>query len=197
MAGTARTRFASVRFGNILGSNGSVAGIFAKQIEQGGPVTLTDRRMTRFVMGLEQAVRLVLRATELCVGGELFVLKMPALRIADLAEVMIRRLAPQHGHRPEAIQMVEIGCKPGEKLYEELLMDAEVGHAYEDDELIAYVGEEPEAEALVHRPYLSAMHPANDLYGSERVGLMSTTEIETFLEEIGVLSASTTTRAAA
>src|SRR5439155_3882954 len=142
-------------------------------IARGGPVTLTDRRMTRFVMGLDHAVRLVLRAAELAVWGELFVLKMPALRIADLADVMIRRLAPLYGHRPEAIGITEIGPRMGEKLFEELLAEAEVPRSYEDDELIVYLGEEAEAEALVRRPYMRAMRRVTDLYHSERIPQMT------------------------
>lgn len=187
MRGTTATRFASVRFGNIVGSNGSVTTIFRQQLQQGGPITLTDRRMTRFVMGLDHAVRLVLRAAELSVGGELFVLKMPALRIEDLAEVLIRRQAAVFGHQPEQIKVVEIGCRPGEKLYEELLMDSEVAHSYEDQELIVYVGEESEAEAFDHRPYLQNMRPVTNVYHSERVPHLSTLEIEDFLESAGQL----------
>src|SRR5262249_31468668 len=123
MRGAARTRFASVRFGNVIGSNGSVTTIFQRQNKEGGPVAPTDRRMARLVMGMDQAVRLVLRAAELAVGGELFVLKMPALRIADLAETMIRCLSPAFGYTPEAVEVIEIGCRAGEKLYEELLME--------------------------------------------------------------------------
>lgn len=187
MKGTTRTSFASVRFGNVLGSNGSVATIFHDQIRQGGPVTLTDRRMTRFVMGLDQAVRLVLRASEVSAGGELFVLKMPALRIADLAEVMIRRLAPTFGFLPERIEVVEVGSRPGEKLYEELLMEAEVPRAYEDDELIVYLGAASDQELLQERVYLQQMQPVVDQYHSDFAPHMNQPGIEGFLEKVGVL----------
>src|SRR5262249_27261730 len=153
----------------------SVTTIFQRQIKEGGPVTLTDRRMTRFVMGMDQAVRLVLRAAELAVGGELFVLKMPALRIADLAETMIRCLSPAFGYTPEAVEVIEIGCRAGEKLYEELLMEAEVLNAYEDDELIVYVGEESKSEALLRHPYLQEMRAVTTVYHSDRVPHMTTT----------------------
>lgn len=190
MRGSAQTCFSSVRFGNVLGSNGSVIDIFRGQIARGGPVTLTDRRMTRFVMGLEKAVRLVLHAAELAVGGEVFVLKMPALRIIDLAEVMIQRLAPYDGHSPASIEVIEVGSKPGEKVYEELLTEAEIPRSYEDKELIVYISEGAEAQATASQPYLKQMRPVTDLYHSGRLPLMTASEIESFLEGIGLLTPS-------
>ena len=125
------TAFASTRFGNVLGSNGSVIPIFQKQIEKGGPVTLTDYNMTRFVMTVEEAARLVLDSASIAQGGEVFITKMPVIRICDLAQVMISELAPQYGYRPEDIKIVEIGVKPGEKLYEELMSNEETRRAVE------------------------------------------------------------------
>ena len=123
--------FVSTRFGNVLGSNGSVIPIFRKQIAQGGPVTLTDRFMTRFVMSIRESVRLVLDSAEMAKGGEVFVTKMPTVRIEDLAVAMIEELAPRYGHAPREIEIVEIGVKPGEKLYEELMNEEETRRAVE------------------------------------------------------------------
>lgn len=123
--------FSSIRFGNVLGSRGSVVPVFKEQIAKGGPVTITDRRMTRFIMSLDQAVTLVLQSTELARGGEVFITKMQAARIEDLALVMIELLAPCYGYRPQDIQVVEIGAKPGEKLYEELMSEEETRRALE------------------------------------------------------------------
>ena len=128
------TIFASTRFGNVLGSNGSVIPIFHKQISQGGPVTLTHADMTRFVMTVEAAVSLVIKTANLAMGGEVFITKMPVLRIEDLAAVMIRELAPRYGYDPSTIEIVEIGIKPGEKLYEELMSDEEMRRAVELDQ---------------------------------------------------------------
>ena len=125
------TIFASTRFGNVLGSSGSVIPIFKKQIEQGGPVTLTDPSMTRFVMSIEQAVRLVLASASLAKGGEVFITKMPIARIEDLARVMIRHLAPLYGIDKDEIELATIGMKPGEKLYEELMSSEEIRRAVE------------------------------------------------------------------
>ena len=123
--------FSSTRFGNVLGSNGSVVPVFNKQIAKGGPVTLTDPEMTRFVMSIDQAVRMVLNSAALAQGGDVFITKMPVIRIKDLAEVMIRELAPIYGHSPESIEIVEIGTKPGEKLYEELMSHEEMRRTVE------------------------------------------------------------------
>ena len=125
--------FTSTRFGNVLGSSGSVVPIFQNQIAQGGPVTLTDREMTRFIMSIEDSVELVLDSAELACGGEVFITKMPVVRIDDMAAAMIQELAPQYGYSPEAVETTVIGTKPGEKLYEELMSDEETRRALELD----------------------------------------------------------------
>lgn len=123
--------FASTRFGNVLGSNGSVIPIFHNQIAKGGPVTLTHRDMTRFVMSIEESVKLVINSAMLAKGGEVFITKMPVVRIEDLAEAMIEELAPLYGHAPKNCKITETGIKPGEKLYEELMSPEETRRAIE------------------------------------------------------------------
>jgi FlaA1/EpsC-like NDP-sugar epimerase len=127
------TIFASTRFGNVLGSRGSVIPIFRQQIAAGGPVTLTDSAMTRFIMTLSEAVELVTESTFMAVGGEVFVTKMPVLRIEDLARVMIEELAPRHDLDPARVEVEVIGTKPGEKMYEELMNDEEIRRSLELD----------------------------------------------------------------
>ena len=123
--------FSSTRFGNVLGSRGSVIPLFKRQITRGGPVTLTDRRMTRFIMTLSEAVRLVMDSVFMAQGGEVFVTKMPVVRIEDLALAMISEMAPKHGFNPDEIDIQVIGSKPGEKLYEELMNDEETRRTVE------------------------------------------------------------------
>lgn len=115
-----KTKFITTRFGNVLGSNGSVVPLFRKQIEKGGPITVTDRRITRFFMTIPEACSLVLEAGSIGDGGDIFVFDMgEKVKIWDLAEKM-RKLA----HRPE-IEIIETGLRPGEKLYEEVLANEE------------------------------------------------------------------------
>ena len=130
------TEFVAVRFGNVLGSNGSVIPLFLKQIEAGGPVTLTHREITRFFMTVSEAVSLVLKAGLMAKGGEIFVLDMgQPVKIYDLAVNLIK----MKGYVPDRDIKIEIvGLRPGEKLYEELLM-AEEGLQNTSNDLI-YIG---------------------------------------------------------
>ncbi|MBQ7356625.1 MAG: polysaccharide biosynthesis protein [Clostridia bacterium] len=118
-----KTKFSAVRFGNVLGSNGSVIPLFKRQIDMGGPVTITDKRIIRYFMTIPEASGLVMQAGSIAKGGDLFVLDMgKPVRIIELAENMIRL----SGHTPRVdIKIVETGLRPGEKLYEELLIKSE------------------------------------------------------------------------
>jgi len=131
------TLFSSTRFGNVLGSRGSVIPIFAEQIRRGGPVTVTDERMTRFIMSVEESARLVLDSVRLMCGGEVFVTKMPVIRIVDLAAVMIAELAPRFDRDPASVHLEMIGSKSGEKLGEELMTVEETRRAVELDRYFA------------------------------------------------------------
>lgn len=125
------TILSSTRFGNVLGSRGSVLPIFREQIKRGGPVTLTDPEMTRFIMSIKEAVQLVIDSAVRACGGEVFVTKMPAILIPDLANVMIQELAPVYGYKPDDIDIDNIGTKPGEKMYEELMNIEETRRSWE------------------------------------------------------------------
>jgi FlaA1/EpsC-like NDP-sugar epimerase len=131
------TRYASVRFGNVLGSSGSVVPIFRRQIAQGGPVTVTDEKMTRYFMTIPEAVQLIIRSGELSTGGEVFVLEMgDPVKIIDLARNMIR-LA---GLEPEVDIGVEVvGRRPGEKIHEELFNPGERPEATPAEKIVCAV----------------------------------------------------------
>lgn len=179
--------FFSTRFGNVLGSHGSVFPLFQQQIAQGGPVTLTDPDMTRFVMSTRDAVNLVLESLDLAQGGEVFVSKMRTLRIADLAAVMVDCLAPYYGLRPEDISINIIGVKPGEKFYEELLTEEESHRSLQLKNFYVILPAFRGLYGVDYRYENAQPHEKGQVYRSHEQTLLSREEIAAYLRESGLL----------
>jgi FlaA1/EpsC-like NDP-sugar epimerase len=153
-----KTIFSSVRFGNVLHTRGSIIPRIEKQISQGGPITLTDKKMKRFFMTKSESVELIFKAAELAKGGETFVLKMPVLLLNDLFEVMKDILAPKYGFKPSLVKTKIIGIRPGEKIVEYLLTDFEMEHVLETEEFFIM----PSLfESINSRKYKDAKKPKN------------------------------------
>ena len=175
-----QTRFYSVRFGNILGSRGSLLPLLKQQVSKGGPITITDIKMTRFVMGMSQAINLILKSAKITQGGENIILKMPALRITDLGEVIIEELAPKYGYAPGDIETKIIGIYPGEKLYEELITDEESTRSFETEDMLIIL---PQLEDLRTKIslYPDAKTLATQSYNSKDTLLLTKDEIRDLL----------------
>jgi len=167
--------FSSTRFGNVLGSNGSVIPIFRNQIMEGGPITLTDPEMSRFVMTVDEACKLVLESVSLARGGEVFVTKMPIMRIEDLAYAMIDVLSK------EKIDVNVIGAKAGEKLYEELINDEEVRRTIEIDNYFAVIPAFRGLYSNANYDYTDNQKPITRIYRSDLETSMTRKEILDYL----------------
>lgn len=178
-------RLSSVRFGNVINSSQSVVPLFIDQIRSGGPVTLTDERMTRFFLTYDDVSDLVMQATTKTQGGEVFIYKMPAVRIEDLAEAMIDVLAPRFGHDPADIDIELIGRRPGETFHEEIMTLRESKRAYENDSLFAI---RPETTEYLSFEETGEFQPAEDIIrSSEHAEKLPKEEITTLLEQAGAL----------
>jgi UDP-N-acetylglucosamine 4,6-dehydratase len=149
--GHSQTRFASVRFGNVIGSRGSLVPLIRGQVARGGPVTLTDPEMSRYMMPVNDAVRLCFSAMQRMDGGEVFILKMPRVRVGDLVEVLIETYAPQFGFKPGEIRVETIGARAGEKRHEILLTEDESNAAEEVEGMfVVHASREPRSGGPVH-----------------------------------------------
>ncbi|EGW41432.1 polysaccharide biosynthesis protein [Desulfosporosinus sp. OT] len=174
--------FSTTRFGNVLGSNGSVIPIFERQIKKGGPITITDLKMTRFIMTIEDAVSLVLESAKLAQGGEVFVSKMPVIRIEDLAYSMINLLAPKYGFKASEIGIEVIGAKPGEKLYEELMSEEELRRSIELDNQFVVLPAFRSAYHQISYNYANIINKnIENPYNSNEEQPMSRQELEKYL----------------
>lgn len=171
--------FSIVRFGNVLTSRGSVVLIFERQVKEGKPITITDPEMTRFVMLPSDAAKLVLHAAELAKTGEIFVLKMKAVKIRDLAEACREFFAKFYNKELEAIKTVEIGSNPGEKMYEELMTSYEATNVVETEHFYII---NPHCERMKHETE-SSLHSVKS-YSSNTVPLLSKEEIISFLSQL-------------
>ncbi|WP_188208226.1 SDR family NAD(P)-dependent oxidoreductase [Alkalibacillus aidingensis] len=174
--GEVKTIFASVRFGNVLGSRGSVVPLFQRQIHTQRKITVTDLNMTRFMMTLNQATELMMEALQKAEGGEVFVLKMPVILLKDLAEVVIDETCQKHQLNHEDIQIEEIGLRPGEKMYEELMTYDESTMAWELEEMYIIPGHQQ--SGLWN---LGANRTDHGTYSSNRVTPISVEEVRQLL----------------
>jgi len=185
--GAIKTVFFSVRFGNVIGSRGSVIPLFKKQIQSGGPVTVTDPNMTRFIMSMSKAINLLFKATEIAQGGEIFIFKMPIVKILDLAEVMIEELAPEYGCDVKDIKIKTIGNKPGEKMYEELMMEEEAIRSWETNGMFVVLPEMKELSHINPSIYPSATPSKLRSYISKDVKPLTKDEIRVILHQEDLL----------
>ena len=181
------TKFASTRFGNVAMSNGSVIPRFIDQIRNGRPLTITDREMTRFMMSISESVKLVIESLALMRGGEVFVTKMPVIEVGDLADVLVKRIAPLHGHSDSSYPEVITGGRPGEKLYEELTTDEEVPRSFEFGNLIVVVPAFRNIyDTIDYSTYETEGTPMQRVYHSHHETKLDHGKIEEFLDGFGL-----------
>jgi FlaA1/EpsC-like NDP-sugar epimerase len=140
--------FSSVRFGNVIDSSQSVVPLFKKQIREEGKIKLTSRKMTRFFLTFDQVSELITNALEHANGGEIFLRKMEAIRIEDLAEAMIEMYAPEYGRDPEDVEIEIIGKRPGETFHEHIMTEKEATRAKENDKMYAIPPDSSTSEML-------------------------------------------------
>lgn len=175
-----RTVFVSTRYGNVLGSRGSVVPLFKSLIERGKPLTITDPNMTRFLMTLSESVDLVLKALEEGVGGEVFVKKSPAHTISDLAEVMISNLSKNK------IKIENIGIRPGEKINETLVGPYESGRTVDLGNYFVVLPQ-IEIEAVINKYTNKKMMDPGVRYSSDNTERLTKSELKIILEKEGWL----------
>jgi FlaA1/EpsC-like NDP-sugar epimerase len=169
------TRFSSVRFGNVVGSRGSVIPLFLEQAKSGGPLTVTEPNMTRFFMTIPEAVNLTLKAACYSIGGETFIFKMNAVKISDLAEA-VKGYCQIKGIEIPVIR--QIGIRPGEKLYEELMYQDEIAHVVEDEELYVIL------HSSQKRNFLHFSPSSIQAYRSDQIKTVNQTNLISLLHQM-------------
>ncbi|AZS17584.1 UDP-N-acetylglucosamine 4,6-dehydratase family protein [Paenibacillus lutimineralis] len=178
-AGSKSTRFAAVRFGNVMGSRGSVIPLFQWQIEEKRKITVTSKEMTRFMMSLQQATELTLKAIQIAQGGEIFVLKMPIIQLMDLANIVIDQSCSRLGIEPSSICIEEIGLRPGEKMYEELMTEEESRSALETENMFIIRN-----SFMEQRNYLNAVPAKVQSYSSHSYKPMEAVDLKLLVSQL-------------
>ncbi len=180
--GAKPTIFSSVRFGNVSFSRGSVIPLFEEQIRQKKPITITNPEMTRFMMLVSDTIELVFKATHLAKGGEVFILKMPVIRLGDLVDVIIEAYAEKYHHKKETIEKRIIGLRPGEKMFEELMTESEASVGFETDDMLIIPPQlEMPSISYTIADYPTARHCTIDRYSSRDLEPISKQEIKQLL----------------
>ena len=185
--GNRKTVFSCVRFGNVMGSRGSVIPLFLKKIQNGEELTVTDPEMTRFIMSIDRAVDLILKAGRIARSGEIFILKMPSIKILDLAEAMKEEFATKFGYCSDGITLKIIGKRPGEKMHEELISNIECENVWENDELFIISPQIDITGWSSKYTIPSGFTRANpSIYSSEQGNVLSKEQIKKILRELNI-----------
>ena len=182
--GNTKTKYTCVRFGNVLGSSGSILPLIKNQILKNGQVTVTDPNMTRFVMTIPQAVNLVLLAAVLTKGQEIFVLKMPAIKLGDLVKSAIKHYSGIFGKNPSEIKTKIMGLRKGEKRHEHLLAHHEAESVLETKEMYVLTPREDVWGYNHKSQYTGQRKKANRSYSSEFARKLSQKQILGLLKEV-------------
>jgi FlaA1/EpsC-like NDP-sugar epimerase len=180
--GEKRTVFCSVRFGNVLGSSGSVIPVFRKMIRDSKAIKITEPSMTRFIMTIPEAAVLVLEAAAMARGGETFILKMKSLKLGDLADIMIDEVARKCGYSPDEIEKKIIGLRPGEKVHEDLITETEWARTLETASMYIILSPIDKSRKKTDYSAAGAEEPKTKNYNSKDSGLLSKEEIRGLLK---------------
>lgn len=183
--GSAKTRFVAVRFGNVMGSRGSVIPLFKNQVKESKSVTVTDPTMTRFMMTLSQAVKLIMTSAEIAHGGEAFVLKMPIIKLQDLAEVVVEETCKKLNKSFTDLSLKSIGLRAGERKFEELMTREESEFAYDVGEMYAVIP--PTYANEMEKCYLNGKRAEVSSYNSSSMSVMPKEQIRKMLLEEGLI----------
>lgn len=180
--GIRKTVFSCVRFGNVLFSRGSVIPLFEEQIRTKKPVTITDPDMTRFMMSISNTIDLVFKASLLAQGGEIFILKMPVVKMGDLIDVVVDVYAQKYGMITDVVERMIIGPRPGEKKYEELLTETETKKVFETDEMLI-IPPQLEFPDMKYEPsdYPNAHISTYNRYNSREIKPLTKEQIKTLI----------------
>jgi len=185
--GARKSVLCSARFGNVLGSRGSIIPLLKYQIRHGGPATLTDEKMTRFVMPMSQTVDFLFKLTEIARGGEIFIPKMKSVRILDLVNVIVEESLPQCGRDVDEIEIKLVGKKLGEKVFEELMTQDETERSLETEEMFIVLPETTEYLHINTFQYPNAKPAKSRGYRSDEAEFLSKLEIKDMLRKEGLL----------
>ncbi|MCR4394325.1 MAG: polysaccharide biosynthesis protein [Dehalococcoidales bacterium] len=175
-ATTKNQKFSCVRFGNVAGSRGSVIPVYIEDLLNGRPLMISDPAVTRFIMEIPDAVRLVIKAAEYAQGGEIFILKMKAFKLGDLVDILVNRIAPKLNIQDNNISIHFIGLVPGEKLHEDLINASESSRLYETDDLYLILPDHPDIQR-----YTGLARAGLARYRSDEVDLLSPEELENLI----------------
>jgi len=179
--GPRETIFSCVRFGNVIFSRGSVIPLFEEQIKHKKTITITDPKMTRFMMSINNTIELVFKATLIAKGGEIFILKMPVVKLGDLTDVVIKKYAEKYQYKPSEIKKEIIGPRPGEKIYEELMTESEAENAIETKDILIVLPHKEFGINLKQSDYKNSRTSKLKRYTSKDVKLVTIKEVNKLL----------------